>query len=167
LIGAQVNRAGRAAITTELISPLDIADKRNDDRDTYNRTPKCGLTQFSSHVGASLAADDSVDRVYSNQILAPLAETGPARYTTLPSVLTDDRVYRESSQGACSQCLAVELQVMNLLPNRDCGGRIPFYDTIDTPYTALKNDLSAGATDRVPVDNVVSSTTIPSFLQPQ
>ena len=167
MIGAHVDRAGRAAITTALISPFYTADKRSDDRVTYNRTPKGGRAQFSCQIGASLAVYKGLDVVCSNQCLAQQAETGPARYTTFSNVLTDDRLYPASSQGAYSQYLAVELQVTDLLPNTDCGGRMPFYDTIDASYTSFPNDLSVGVTEGVPVDNVVSSTTIFPFLQQQ
>lgn len=166
-LGAQVDRAGRAAITTALISPFDNTTTKDADRDTYNQASKDDWAQFSSKIGASLAAYDGLDGSCGNQILAQLTETGPARYATLSNVLTDDRVYLASSQGACSQYLAVELQVTNLLPNTDCGGRTPLYDTIDTSYTALVNDLSVGVTDGVPADNVVSSIAAFPFLQPQ
>ena len=167
MIGAHVDRAGRAAITTALVSPFDDAAKRDDDRDTYNRKPKGGRAQFSCQIGASLDVYEGLDGVCSNQILAQQAETGPARHTTLSNVLTDDRSYPAYSQGVCSQYLTVELRVTNLLPNTDCGCRMTLYDTIDASYTARTNDLSVGVTDGVPVDNVVSSTTIFPFLKPQ
>lgn len=168
-LGGQVDRVGRAAITAALISPFDNTTAGTN-RDTYNRTPKDGWAQFSSQIGESLAAYDGLDGMCGNQILVQQAETGAARYATLASVLADDRLYLASSQDACSQYLAVELQVTNLLPNTDCGGRTPVYDTIDTSYTVLINDLSVGvtkATDGVPTDDVVSSTAIFPYLQPK
>jgi hypothetical protein len=165
-LGPQIDRAGRSAITTALVSTFDERNSRDDDRDIYNRTPQEGWAQFSTQIAASLAAYDGLDGSCGNQILADLTETGPARYSALANVLADDRLYLSSRQGLCSQYLGAELQVTRLAPNSDCGGRTPLYDTIDTSYTALTNDLSVVVTDGVAADNVASSTTVFPFLVP-
>jgi hypothetical protein len=165
-LGTQIDRAGRSAITAALISTFDEITSRDNDRDIYNRAPQEDWAQFSTQIGATLAAFDGLDGSCGNQILADLTETGPARYGTLASVLADDRLYLSSRQGTCSQYLGAELQVTGLAPNTDCGGRTPLYDTIDTSYTALTNDLSVVVTDGVAADNVVSSPTNFPFLVP-
>ena len=165
-LGVQVDRAGRSAITTALISPLADTDTRNADRETYNQAPRSEWPQFSTQIAQSLGAYDGLDGACGNQILADQAATGADRYSTFSSVLADDRLYLASNQGVCNQYLGVELQVTNLVPNLDCGGRTPLHDTIDVSYTGLTNNLSQGVTDGVAADDIAPSVTTFPFLAP-
>ena len=48
----------------------------------------------------------------------------------------------------------------------DCGGRTPLFDTIDTTFVAVSNDLSVAVSDGVAADDVAHSTQEFPFLAP-
>lgn len=165
-LGVQVDRMGRAAIATALISPLADADTRGSDLDEYNSAEQFAWPAFADQVRASLAVYDSLDGMCGNQILADLGETGPARYDTFTGALVDDRLYVNSTSGACQQYLAVELDATGLAGNMDCGGRTPLHDTIDVSYTALSNDLTIPVGDGVDADDrAVSLNSFPFLVE--
>lgn len=164
LLSRQIDRMGRAGVNTALVSPLAMAGPRGMDRDAYNAAPRTSWGTFKDNVRASLAVYDGLDTVCGNQALANTADTSPARYDPLANALTDDRIYLNAGSGACTQYLGVELNATGLVPNNDCGGRTPNYDSIDVTYTALGSTLAAPLGDNVNSDNVVHSATAFPFL---
>ncbi|MCC5874373.1 MAG: hypothetical protein JJU22_18400 [Gammaproteobacteria bacterium] len=161
-LGEQIDRQGRAAITTALIQPLgplvDGAD--NSRKDEYSVAGRAEWDEFFEEIRSAIAIYDGLDANCGSQILAgagvePEDFDTPARYDALAGALTDDRLYLNADSGACSQYFAVELAATGLIPalEGDCGGRTPLYDTIDVSYTALSNDLSIPVTDGIAMDD--------------
>lgn len=160
----QIDRMGRSAIATALISPIADDQQRGADRDAYNAADEPEWTGFSDNLRTHLAVYDALDASCGNQILADSASSTPSRYDSLTAALIDDRLYVNASSGSCIQYFGVELNATGLVPNADCGGRTPLYDTIDVSYTALSNDLSIAVGDGVPMDDRSHSSTDFPFL---
>lgn len=154
----QIDRMGRAAITSALISPLAESATRGADRDAYNAAAQSDWPMFSDSLAASMAVFDSLDAVCGNQLLADSAAMDASRYATLAGAFADDRLYLNSASGSCNQYFGVELNATGVLANDDCGGRTPLYDVIDVSYTALSNDLSVAVGDGVAADNVTHTS---------
>ncbi|HSG87981.1 MAG TPA: hypothetical protein VLA56_02135 [Pseudomonadales bacterium] len=163
-LGAQIDRMGRSAIATALISPLADDEARGMDRDAYNAAAAADWAGFTDNLRANLAIYDGLDTMCGNQVLADAAAAGPERYDTLAGALIDDRLYLNADAGACVQYLGVELDATGLVANTDCGGRTPLYDTIDVSYTALSNDLTIPVGDGVDMDNFAHSLEVFPFL---
>ncbi len=171
-LGAQIDRMGRAAINTALIGPF--RDKggggaRGMVQDMYNQAadPAQWASVFSSEVADNLAIYDALDTTCGNQLLAGTSATAD-RYDTLAGVLADDQLYVNSASGTCATYLAVEANATGLLPNNDCGGRTPLYDTIDISYSVLAAGTFSGVTDGVPVDadGTASASRFPFYDAP-
>lgn len=160
----QIDRNGRPAIATALVSPLADPGPRGLDRDAYNAAAQANWTRFKNNIRSSLAIYDGLDGQCGNQALAAANNSTPTRYETLATALTDDRLYVNMASGACSQYLAVELNATGVVPNTDCGGRTPREDVIDVTYTALSNNLAVAVGDGVDSDNVAQSDTVFPFL---
>ncbi|MCC5887736.1 MAG: hypothetical protein JJT88_14975 [Gammaproteobacteria bacterium] len=175
-IGAQIDRQGRAAITTALIQPLgpQVMGADNSRKDDYSVAGRADWDQFFEEIRTAIAIYDGLDANCGSQILAGAGVDledfdTPARYNALAGALTDDRLYLRADSGACSQYFAVELAATGLIPalEGDCGGRTPLYDTIDVSYTALSNDLSIPVTDGIDRDdNPNHSIDLFPFLAP-
>ncbi len=164
VLSRQIDRMGRSGVNTALVSPLKAGGPRGVDRDAYNAAPRASWGTFKDNIRASLAVYDGLDTVCGNQILANTADATPARYDGLANALADDRIYLNSASRRCSQYLAVELNATGLLPNDDCGGRTPNYDSIDVTYTALTNDLTVPVGDGVDADTFIHDENVFPFL---
>ena len=160
----QIDRMGRAAITSALISPIADDATRGADRDAYNAAGPADWGNFTGNLTAHLAVYDSLDAACGNQFLADASATDASRYAALAGALTDDRLYVNSASGTCSQYFGVELDATATVPNTDCGGRTPLYDVIDVTYTAVSNDLSVAVGDGVASDDTAHSQTEFPFL---
>lgn len=92
---------------------------------------------------ASTPGDGCGDQVLFN--MSPTGGGTPAAnsYGALATILADDQLYLDTSKGVCDiptthqNYLAVEFNVVTMLPNQVCGGRAPTNDVIDTSYTVL------------------------------
>jgi hypothetical protein len=157
-LGARIyDRVGRAAINTALIGLVSPKGVRNGLQDRYNVTPEGAWSEFAGEIGANLAIYDALDGVCGNQLLAgPSAVAG--RYDALASALADDRLYVDTSAGACNQYFAVELGVSG-----DCGGRTPAYDVIDVTYSALAVGATSGVPDGIDSDPAQLPPDFPYF----
>ncbi len=154
----QIDRMGRPGVNTALTNPFyreSIASEELQHEtiiDAYNApaNPMRWQGLFAPEIAANLAILDALDGVCGNQLL-----TGPSpaagRYDALAGVLADDRLYVNTSSGACGQYLAVEANALGIT-NNDCGGRTPLEDTIDTTYSLLAAGALAGVGDGVPID---------------
>ena len=164
LFARQIDREGRPAIATALVSPLKDPGPRGVDRDAYNAAAPAAWSTFRDGIRSNLAIYDGLDTQCGNQVLATSGDNTPARYTTLANALTDDRLYVNSSRATCNQYLGVELNATGLVANTDCGGRTPREDVIDVTYTALSNNLTVALGDLVDSDNILQSDTVFPFL---
>lgn len=175
-LGAQIDRQGRAAITTALIAPLGPLVPGTDQtrKDEYSEAGRADWDEFFDEIRSAIAIFDGLDANCGSQILAGAGVDEadfdtPARYNALAGALTDDRLYLRADSGACSQYFAVELAATGLIPalEGDCGGRTPLYDTVNVSYTALSNDLSIPVSDGiVQDDNPNHSIDLFPFLAP-
>ena len=166
VLGAQVDRMGRSAIATALVSPISDDASRGLALDAYNGAAQDEWGSFTANLRTHLAVYDGLDGVCGNQFLAATG-TGPDRYDGFAAALVDDRLYVNAAAGNCGQYLAVELDATGVAPNGDCGGRTPRYDTIDVSYTALSNDLSVAVSDGVDQDDVLTfNSNFPFLAEP-
>jgi hypothetical protein len=165
-LGPQIDRMGRAGINTAVTDPF-FATVTAHERvlDEYNAAAPAQWPSFIPRIATNLAILDSLDAVCGNQLLAGPA-AAPGRYNTLATVLADDQLYVNTSSGTCQQYLAVEANAVGIA-NNDCGGRTPFYDTIDVSYSVLAAGALAGVTDGInrDADGNHSATEFP-FLGP-
>ncbi|MEE2890626.1 MAG: hypothetical protein VX766_00640 [Pseudomonadota bacterium] len=165
-LGAQVDRMGRSAIATALVSPIADDASRGLALDAYNRAAEHEWGSFAANLRTHLAVYDALDGVCGNQFLAARG-IAAERYDGLTAALVDDRLYVNTAAGNCSQYLAVELDATGVAVNDDCGGRTPRYDTIDISYTVLSNDLSVAVSDGVDQDDVLTfNSNFPFLAEP-
>lgn len=82
-------------------------------------------------------------------------------------MLADDQLYVNTASGVCQTYLAVEANAVGI-PNTDCGGRTPLYDTIDVSYSVLAAGALSGVGDGVPMDadGTASASEFPFFDEP-
>ena len=164
-----IDRLGRAGVNTAVTDPF-FTDRAAHGalQDTYNNAsnPDQWAGLFAARFAANLAIYDGVDRTCGNQLLAGPAATA-GRYDTLASVLADDRIWVDTDSASCNVYLAVEADATGVIPNSDCGGRTPLYDTIDVTYSVFVTGGIAGVTDGIPgdADGTASLTQFP-FLRP-
>ncbi len=81
-----------------------------------------------------------------NQLLFQ-APTSATSYGSLANILAADALYLDTSRGACTHYLAVEIGVALNTPHSTCGGRTPQYDVIDYTYAALAMGPAGFASD--------------------
>ncbi len=161
-LGTQIDRQGRAAITTALVSVLVNDIDKGTDRDAYNAAGPADWQAYTQNIEANLAVYDALDTVCGNQLLA---DANPDdRYSILAGALADDRLYVNTDSGRCGQYMSVELDATGVLANDDCGGRTPSYDVVDVTYSALAIGAVAGVTDGVPADDGSTSSSVFPFL---
>lgn len=160
-LGVQVDRAGRAAVSTALIHTFDAdMTAKGAAKDAYNAAsmPAQWATMFKAEIAKNLAIYDSLDRNCGNQLLAG-ATAAVGRYDALAGVLADDQLYVNTATGTCTQYFAVELGMAT-----DCGGRAPTYDVVDVTYSAVAIGMVSGVTDGVTADDKTQSNTAFPFL---
>ena len=142
VLGTQIDRSGRPAISTAAVKSLLFTDKPDQDafRQQYNQNddPSTWVAMYAGEIATQLGVLDSLD---SNLSAAGVATTGCGNqllwtdadgYTPLSELLADDRLRINTMQADCTRYLGVELGLAN-----DCGGRTPVMDVIDVSYGAL------------------------------
>lgn len=167
-LGAQIERMGRPAVNTALNHTFDADQAAKDSaKDAWNEAAQSAWPTFVPEIAANLAILDSLDTVCGNQLLA--GETLDAtRYTTLATVLADDRLWVKVDATECGVYLAVEANATNLLPNTNCGGRQPAYDVIDATYSAVAVGSLSGVGDTISAaSGQTGSATFPYLAPPQ
>jgi hypothetical protein len=190
-LGPQIDRMGRPAIATTLISLLTPAGAaRTAKRDAYNHAadPAAWRTttletnvSIERELEVNLAILDALDR--GNGI--PMAGCGSAlKYMSSPSLTSyqfaadlfaDDQLYLDTSKGACGVYLELELEIASDgdFIHKACGGRTPSYDVVDVTYSLTISGLAgldpAGGFRGLVLDGVDAhsdvTTTFP-FLAP-
>jgi len=152
----QIDRAGRAAISTALIGTFEADTATKDDlRDDYN-TSDGG--DFSDDMAESLAILDAIDTICGNQLVG--------NYDDLGDILTDDRLYVHADRDAtqCVQYLGLEAEVLGLVANGGCGGRSPDYDVIETSYSVLVNGSFTDFDDGIAANEVPNNAAVFPYL---
>ena len=146
VLGAQIDRMGRPAIATALISSFNETGK-GAAKDAYNANavPSTWVTAYKDEMARNLAILDSLDANCGNQLFVSLT-TG---YVTLAGVLADDRLWLKSDATTCTQYLAVEANATGALANTDCGGRKTNYEVMKTTYSVVAIGAFSGVTDGV------------------
>ncbi len=169
-LGAQIDRMGRAGVNTALVALAEssgttaMPGSRATKRDSYNGTsdPAMWGPMWKAEIAKNVAILDGLDTMCGNQLLA--GGTTMGAYDTLAGALADDRLYLDSRRMSCTQYLAVEANATNVVPNMDCGGRTPNYDTIDTTYSVLAIGALTGVDDGVAANSGMHSLTAFPFL---
>ncbi len=152
-LGTQIDRMGRAAVNTALnatFSPDEAAEDAAED--AYNVASADMFSIFTSEIQANLGIYDSLDTVCGNQFAAA-SNLSADRYAALAGVLADDQLYVNSAASTCTTYLAVEGNATGIVPNADCGGRTPLYDTIDVTYSVLAIGALSGVGDGIAADD--------------
>jgi hypothetical protein len=159
--GAQIDRAGRPAITAALVSTFS-PDTRDGDRDDYNTSSRLGDANFKVTVEASLAILDGLNGTCGDQLLAG---TGVNRYSTLADILLDDQIYVHTDDPA-STYLGLELEAAGAVsaPLGVGGGRKPGEDVIERSYSLLAAGSFGGIDDGVDEDDALHDPNTFPFL---
>ncbi|MEM6954581.1 MAG: hypothetical protein AAF411_17260 [Myxococcota bacterium] len=143
-IGTQIDRMGRAGITTATIASFTDRDapaaERNDVKDQYNANsdPSTWVSSYQAAIDGVIAAFDGLDGECGNQVGFDFDAGGTSDYDFLSLALADDRLFVNSASGTCGLYLAVEAGILGVdAALADCGGRTPNHDVIDITYTYL------------------------------
>jgi hypothetical protein len=203
-LGPEIDRLGRPGINTFLNHAFDgSATTAGAAKDAYNQDASGPATWGSNttYLGAfatTLGIFDTLDQgvtatgvagsACGNQILYDKSTTSGAHpcfasgnfagsgcsYAAAGGFAADDELYIETSQGTCSQYLAVEVDTVLATTIADCGGRAPSYDVIDVSYSALAafpgaggfNGVAPTITDGVTKHTDTSDATFPFLGMP-
>lgn len=166
-LGAQIDRAGRAAISTATIETFQ-ADEQivGTEKDAYNAAGPDDWAGYVPQMMTSLAILDALDATCGNQLLA---DAGDDRYAFLATVLSDDRLWVNSGSGTCGVYLGVEAEAIGAVPAGmgGCGGRAPADDVIERSYSVLAAGILAGVDDGVTADDGNVTDTFPFLGAPE
>lgn len=174
-LGREIDRMGRAGVNTALTDPFNTSPNMTPDqvKDAYNASsdPSTWVATWAPTIAKNLAILDGLDRMCGNQLIAKPLQQGmvpPDRYMPLANVLADDQVFVNTNSSTCTTYLAVEANATNVIPNSDCGGRTPLYNTIDVTYSLLAIGMPSGVTNGITsdVDGNPNTTTFPFLGNP-
>lgn len=165
-LGAQIDRAGRAAVSTATIATFHPdTDIKNAAKDDYNAAPFAQWQSFAPEMVTNLAILDSLDATCGNQLLA---DAGATRYAFLAAVLADDRLWLNSTSGQCGTYLGVEAETIGAVEPGvgGCGGRSPTDDVIERSYSVLAAGVLSGIDDGVTEDDGAMPDVFPFMGEP-
>jgi hypothetical protein len=149
-LGAVIDRMGRPAINTATNHSFDAnATTKNAAKDAYNQAAQSTWSSFVPEMEHNLAILDALDGTCGNQLLADKTKTDATRYAPLAGVLADDRLWLKSDATTCTTYLAVEANATNVIPNADCGGRMPSYDVMQETYSLVAAGAVSGVSDGI------------------
>ncbi|MAQ16309.1 MAG: hypothetical protein CMN30_16155 [Sandaracinus sp.] len=175
-ITGQIDRAGRPGVTTALVGTFTMTDDdaREALKDDYNAdADTSNWATYADTIHAQLAVIDGLDGTCGNQFGYDVdLEGGPVTtdYDFLAAVLANDRVWVNGAKTNCADTyLGYELEVLGILEDGGCGGRIPSTDVIDITYSVLAAGLPAlspspAVGDGVDMDDATTSTTAFPYL---
>lgn len=156
-LGAQIDRAGRPAITTALIAAFSPAGAaKTAIRNAYNQATDAtawkttviqpGVT-IEAELEANLAVWDAFDTgmpmvasAGCGNVMHYLGPAGPTSYQFTAAVLADDELHVDTSRGNdCTVYFALELEYLSggTFVHSTCGGRTPSRSVIDITYSIL------------------------------
>ena len=164
-LGAQIDRAGRPAISTALVATFaSTLQERNEARDRYNQASPATWPSFAPEVTTSLGILDALNGVCGDQLLAEAS--GADRYDALADILLDDRLYVNTASGTCGVYLGLEGEVVGALTAGmgGCGGRTPNEDVVERSFSVLAAGALTGIDDLVTGDARDHSATEFPFL---
>jgi hypothetical protein len=194
VLGAQIDRAGRAAINPLLngVFQKDLG-KKGAQQDAYRTAAVASdwatsqiatnlsiAQEFAANIGIYDALDFGYTKVTNGgcgnaalYVLPIMANS----YFNSGSLLADDQLYVDTSNANCSLYLSLELEAagMGRYGHRDCGGRAPTFDVSDNSYSFLAmgffgfdtaDGFSPLLTDGVAAHTDVSDTVFPFFGPP-
>jgi len=167
-LGVQVDRVGRAAISTALIETFNGDDAaKGAAKDSYNAAGQAQWAGFSADFQGNLAILDSLDTNCGNQLLADDTNTD-GRYAALAGILADDQLYLNSDSGECGVYLGLEAEVVGAVGAGDgkCGGRTLTDDVIDRSYSVLAAGVLTGIDDTITAGDCTPTSTFPFLCAP-
>ncbi len=167
-LGAQIDRAGRAAISTALIATFEGDDDvKGAAKDAYNAAAPDEWADFADGIAANLAILDALDGDCGNQLLADDANPD-GRYATLAGILADDQLYINSASGTCGVYLGLEAEIVGAIGEGDggCGGRVLTDDVIDRSYSVLAAGILTGVDDTITEDDKGFDDSFPYVVAP-
>jgi len=151
-IGAQIDRAGRPAISTAAVGTFMAPGAERDTlKDNYNANddPSTWAAMYADGIADMIAIYDGIGGTddtngCGDQLSDGSVATGDeARYDFLAGVLADDRLIliTNSTAGHCDQYLGGEALVLGIVDaaTAGCGGRAPTVDVVDRSYSVLVN----------------------------
>jgi hypothetical protein len=183
-LGAQIDRMGRPAIATALISAFEATQATKDTaKNEYNAnaTQSGWVAAYGTpgKMGGHLAIYDGLDVAAvpgdgcGNQLLAKDGgllsnNTNAGVYGTLAGVLADDRLWMNTAGTAATAYLGVEGNAVGLAGlTMERGGRTLTYDVIDITYSAVAIGAFSGVTDAIAADATkTGGTTFPYLAAP-
>lgn len=166
-LAAQIDRAGRAAISTATIETFQT-DARivATEKDGYNAASPDAWADYIPQMMTSLAILDALDATCGNQLLA---DAGDERYAFLAGVLSDDRLWVNTESRTCGVYLGVEAEAIGAVPEGagGCGGRSPADDVIERSYSVLAAGILDGIDDGVAEDDGAVTDSFPFLGAPE
>ncbi len=164
-LGTQIDRFGRPAISTALISAFDpMAARRGAAKDAYNANsdPATWVAMYAEPMRGTLTVLDILDQNCGNQTAYAAAMPAAMRHLPLAQLLADDQMVLNAAAGnTCddSGYLAVEAGVAG-----NCGGRTPNADVIDRSYSVLAAGALTGVADAIAQSGPTHNTATFPFL---
>lgn len=165
-LGAQLDRAGRVAVSTGLIHTFDPdPSTKASGKLAFNTAAPNAWAEYRTEAAWNLAIWDGLDTQCGNQLIAA-AEVSPNRYEQLATVLMDDQIYLDASRGTCGQYLGLEAEAVGALPEGEgnCGGRTPLDDVIGVTYSVLAAGALSGIDDTLTSDGAAHNPAVFPFL---
>ncbi|MFT6395370.1 MAG: hypothetical protein ACJAYU_000112 [Bradymonadia bacterium] len=169
LLGDQIDRVGRPAISTALVGTFDgDADSSGAIKNSYNEAGMDAWASFAGEISGNLAILDALDATCGNQLLAD-DENADGRYAALAGILADDQLYVHSDRGECGTYLGLEAEIVGALDEGTggCGGRTLDDDVIDRSYSVLAAGILTGVDDLITANDVPNLDTFPYLAGPQ
>lgn len=153
MLGAQIDRAGRPAVSTLLVGTFAAEPTRTAVKDAYRQAPDPAMwksamlrpnVSIEQELEGNLAMFDAIDAGMAGVPMAGCRNalryttpTGPTSYVGVADLFVDDQLYVDTSKPVCSVALALELEYGSIgnIVHTTCGGRTPTYDAIDAMYS--------------------------------
>lgn len=165
VLGAQIDRAGRASISTMLIGVFTPEPTRTALRDAYHQAsdPATWRTtmlptlpnsvSIERELATNLAMFDALDigMELSDQSTGSCGNAirydGPpkaASYLVTAGLFADDQLYLDTRYPTCNVYFDIEIEYGSSLgiSYTECGGRMPGHDAIDMTYSILAAGIS-------------------------
>lgn len=155
-LGAQIDRAGRPAISPILIGVFSAPADQQAQKDAYNHAPDPATwttTMLSSNLTieaqlkTNLAVFDALDSptipMACGNALAYAPPVNAVSYRGTADLFADDQLYVDTSMSTCSVYLALEIEQASFgaFPHRTCGGRTLTHEVIDVTYSVLASGV--------------------------
>lgn len=130
----RIDRVGRPLTNIVFVDALATVTgvAHEDVLDDFNRATPDEPTIFLRPIGGTLALLDAADGTCGNQIGRD-SDPEDLPYSTLASLIADDRLYLSLTNRSCSDFWGLELNAMGS-NGETCGGRTPGQDAVGVLY---------------------------------